>query len=91
MEYFSWKLSIKIFIPHHVSCIYHRPREVSVKGLCNTLLWKIVHQVHKNKAFTDEALTYMLISINGYIKMKMASKQAGDPIRFKQKSSQMGS
>lgn len=46
----------------------------------------MIHQVHKNKALTDEALTYMVTSINCYIKMKMSFKQASDPIHFKHKS-----
>lgn len=59
-----------------------------MKGLHNTLLWKIIHQVHKYKALTDEADNYIMITVNCYIKMKMAFKQASDPINFKHKSLQ---
>lgn len=86
MHYFNWKLSINTCIPHCFLLVYYRSRQVSVKGLHNTLLWKMIHQIHKNKALTDEALTYMVTSINCYIKMKLSFKQASDPIHFKHKS-----
>lgn len=75
--YFNCKLSVKI-------SIHHRPRHV--KGLRNPLLQKIMHQVHESKALIDEALTYMVTSGNGYIRMKVSFKQMSNPIHFKHRT-----
>lgn len=49
------------------------------RNLHNILLWKIIHCIHKNKSVIDEAFSYMVISINYYIKMKLPLNKYMNP------------